>query len=398
MQVGKFLHKFVSNALPKVHKTRLNALVCTVSSLLDQGKLTLTALGRNMRGNALVKHKIKRVDRLLGNDNLIADKFYIYNQLANNILKNLTEAVIIVDWSGCCSQQRWILQASLAMSGRSIPIYKEVHPLALISNRTVEKNFLDKLYAIIPQNVSVTVVTDAGFKMPWFLAVRKLGWHYVGRLRSRIMFTFCGYIWHKISYFNDKITNKPIFLGLATLGKTSKLMQANIYAYKGLLKGRKWKRKKYTSNQSHPGRIIKYSKMHKDPWILATSLPGDLKWTRRVINIYRARMQIEQNFRDIKNQQWGFGFRDSKTKNIQRLEVLLLVGFIASIILWLIAIVAEAKKLHYGFQANTKRDGRALSLFSLGWQIIKHGLNGRCKITPEIAYRELVPCQMAGQL
>jgi len=397
MQVVKFLHKFVFNALPKVHKIRRNALICTVASLLDQGKLTLTALGRNMHGHALVKHKIKRVDRLLGNDNLIADKFYIYKQIANNILKNLTEAVIIVDWSGCCSQQRWILQASLAMSGRSIPIYKEIYPLALISNRAVEKNFLDKLHAIIPQNVSVTVVTDAGFKMPWFLAVRKLGWHYVGRLRSRIMISFCGYIWHKISYFNDKITNRATFLGLATLGKTSKLMQANIFAYKGLYKGRKWKRKKYSSN-SHPDKNIKYGRMHNEPWILATSLPGDLKLARRVINIYRARMQIEQNFRDIKNQQWGFGLRDSKTENIQRLEVLLLVGFIASIILWLIAIVAEAKKLQYGFQANTKRDGRTLSLFSLGWQIVKHGLNGRCKITPELAYKQLVPCQMGIQL
>jgi hypothetical protein len=153
-------------------------------------------------------------------------------------------------------------------------------------------------------------------------------------------------------------------------------MQANIYAYHGVAKGRKWKRKKYTSNQSHPGRIIKYSKMNKETWILATSLPGDLKWARRVINIYRARMQIEQNFRDVKNQQWGFGLRDSKTENMQRLEVLLLIAFIASIILWLIGIAAEAKNLHYEFQANTKRNGRVLSLFSLGWQIIKHGLGG----------------------
>src|SRR5690349_4001903 len=102
MQVTKLLHKFVSKSLPEVHKTRLNSLLCAVSSLLNQGKLTLTALGRNMGGDALVKHKIKRVDRLLGNDKLIGDKFYIYKQLANNILKNLSEAVIIVDWSGCC--------------------------------------------------------------------------------------------------------------------------------------------------------------------------------------------------------------------------------------------------------------------------------------------------------
>jgi hypothetical protein len=106
-------------------------------------------------------------------------------------------------------------------------------------------------------------------------------------------------------------------------------------------------------------------------------------------------MQIKQNFRDVKNQQWGFGLRDSKTENMQRLEVLLLIVFIASIILWLIGIAAEAKNLHYEFQANTKRNGRVLSLFSLGWQIIKHGLGGRCHISLEAAYDQLEPCQQA---
>jgi hypothetical protein len=29
----------------------------------------------------------------------------------------------------------------------------------------------------------------------------------------------------------------------------------------------------------------------------------------------------------------------------------------------------------------------------LGWQIVKHGTKGKCTITPEMAYRALVPCQ-----
>lgn len=391
MQVGKFLHKFIFNALPKVHQTRRNALICCVASLLDQGKLTLTALGRNMAGNSLVKHKIKRVDRLLGNDKLLADKFYIYKQLANNILKNLTEAVIIVDWSGCCSQARWILQASIAMNGRSIPIYTEVHPLARISNPKVEKDFLEKLYAIVPNNINVIVVTDAGFRAPWFKTVRQLGWHFVGRLRSRVMFNFGDGVWHKTTAFNGKIPTTPVHLGYAELGKTKKLMDANIFAYQGTHKGRKKIKRKYF-NEMHPDKHIKYGRANKEPWILATSLPGELEMARRVINIYRSRMQIEQNFRDIKNQRWGFGLRDSKTENMQRLEILLLIGFVASVILWLIGIVAESNKLHHGFQANTRRDGRTLSLFSLGWQILKHGLKGRCRIRLEDAYGLIEPC------
>ncbi len=173
-------------------------------------------------------------------------------------------------------------------------------------------------------------------------------------------------------------------MGDAELGKTVKLINANIYAYKNAYKGRKKKHRKYY-NDGHPDRNGKFSKSSREPWILATSLPDDLKMARRVINIYLSRMQIEQNFRDLKNQRWGFGLRDSRTENIKRLEILLLIGFIGSAVLWLIGIVAEANKLHYSFQANTKRNSRTLSLFSLGWQILKHGLNGRCKLQLETA-------------
>lgn len=213
MQVSSLLHKFVYKSLSEVHQYRRNALICTVSSLLDQGQLTLTALGRNMDGTALVKHKIKKVDRLLGNEKLNAEQFYVYRQIANNFLQHLSEAVIIVDWSGCCSQQRWILQASLAMSGRSIPIYMELHPLEKISNKNVEKDFLKKLHSIIPKHLKVIVVTDAGFKTPWFKEVQRLGWDFVGRLRSRIQFSFDRETWLKTTDFNGKICNNPSFLG-----------------------------------------------------------------------------------------------------------------------------------------------------------------------------------------
>jgi hypothetical protein len=394
MHLIKFLHNFVFNALPKVHKVRLDAIISTVSSLLHKGKLTLTALGQNMDGKAMVKHKIKRVDRLLGNKNIIAEKFYIYKELSGKLFKYLSEAIIIVDWSGCCSQQRWILQASLAMNGRSIPIYKEIHPLMHLSNVNIEKNFLSKLNDIIPKNVKIVIVTDAGFKSPWFKSVNQLGWDFVGRIRSRTQFSFDGNLWHKATDFNDIKNEMPIFLGNAVLGKTKILMSTNIYAYKSRQKGRKWKRKKYLSN-AYPDRQQKQSKSHKESWVLATSLKHGHTLAKRVVNIYRARMQVEQNFRDMKNQRWGFGLRDSKTENSNRLEILLLISFIATMVLWLVAIVAESKKLHHSFQVNTERGRRVLSLFSLGWQIIRHGLNGRCRMRLETAYREIGLCHKA---
>lgn len=374
MQLNRFLHTFVEKSLPKIHKIRLSSLLSAVHSLLDNGKLTLTSLGRNMTGAAYVKHKIKKVDRLLSNEKLLSERFYVYKELSGKILKSLQEAIIIVDWSGCCSQQRWILQASIVMSGRSIPLYKEIHPLKLISNPVVERDFLQSLYKIVPKHVRVVIVTDAGFRTPWFKQVRKLGWDFVGRVRGRTFLYFeCGDIL-QVRDFIGRLKNTPIFIGNSRLGANIEPMHASIYGYCSEPKGRKKRHRKYY-NDGHPDKNEKYGRANKEPWILATSLPGSKQYSRKIINIYKNRMQIEQNFRDLKNQRHGFGLRDSRTENIKRLEIMLLIAFIATLILWLIAATAERYNLHRRFQANTKNDGRAISLFFLGWQVIKHGIN-----------------------
>lgn len=55
MQVRTLLHNTLFNSLKNIHKTRLKALISTVASLLNQGKLTLIALDRNMGGESFVK-------------------------------------------------------------------------------------------------------------------------------------------------------------------------------------------------------------------------------------------------------------------------------------------------------------------------------------------------------
>lgn len=369
MQVKSFLHKFVSPALPNIHKIRLEALIDTTDSLLNESQLTLTDLGRHMRGKAKVKHKIKRVDRLLANRHLYTERFDIYQALAKRLFTHLNEALIILDWSGCCSQQRWILQASLVGNGRSIPIYREIHPISLISNTKIEKSFLDKLHKIIPETTNVIIVTDAGFRLPFLKYVVSLGWHFVSRIRAPLQLSFDCLKWHKIKEFDGKIDKSAEYLGRTYLGK-SQCWPVQLFGYQGELKGRKIYRKKYHANK-YPDKQIIYSRTHREPWLIASSLSGGKLIAKRVINIYKKRMQIEQNFRDEKNPRWGFGLRISRTENIQRLEILLLISFIATITLWLIGHLAEKQGLHRDFQANSYRHKRILSLFNLGIQVIR---------------------------
>lgn len=68
----------------------------------------------------------------------------------------------------------------------------------------------------------------------------------------------------------------------------------------------------------------------------------------------------------------GFSLSDSKTKDTDRFNSLLLIIAIATLGLWLIGAVAKQKNMQYQFQANTIRSRDVLSNVFLGWQVIHH--------------------------
>jgi hypothetical protein len=67
MHANQLCQKYFEKTPTTFHGSRKTALQVITSSLLNEAELTLTSLGRRMPGEAYVKHKIKRVDRFLGN-------------------------------------------------------------------------------------------------------------------------------------------------------------------------------------------------------------------------------------------------------------------------------------------------------------------------------------------
>jgi hypothetical protein len=124
MHAQQFLHKMLKKALTGVHQLRVESLLTLAEGLLCGSQLTVTDLGRHIRGRAKTKHKIKRADRLVGNPKLLMERRIIYQALCCYFFKVLKRIEILVDWSGCCSSKRHILQASIVYQGRAIPIYK----------------------------------------------------------------------------------------------------------------------------------------------------------------------------------------------------------------------------------------------------------------------------------
>lgn len=93
-----------------------------------------------------------------------------------------------VDGSDLTPDQRWHwLRASVAVNGRSITLYKEVHPQRGYGNRGVQRRFVSRLAQMLPAGCVPIVMTDAGFHSTWFKLVAEHGWSFVGRIRGRDM-------------------------------------------------------------------------------------------------------------------------------------------------------------------------------------------------------------------
>src|SRR5829696_310644 len=95
------LDRWLRRACPAIHAVRASAVVAVVEALVLGAKLALTSLGRNLRSRAFAKHCIKRVDRLLGNRHLHAERLDIYRAIAHWLLATTPRPIILIDWADC---------------------------------------------------------------------------------------------------------------------------------------------------------------------------------------------------------------------------------------------------------------------------------------------------------
>lgn len=370
MHTTHSIQKILKKSFSVTHDKRADSLIAAAESLLNGANLTVTSIGRYLPGDALEKSKIHRADSIVGNGQLYSDKLKLTKALVNSFFSNKTTLYLLIDWSGCCSDERHILQASIANNGlgRSQPIHSRIHGKSKGEWREAQKLFLEELSIIFSEiKANIVVITDAGFHASWFKDVRRLDWDYIGRVRGTVQLLLEGAIqWNTVDQLYQQATSSPKALGRATLGKEKRnSIDGELY----LIKKKRLGRKKPTNKKRYPDQEKQYEKMYKDPWLLISSIknPKALK----IIQAYGYRMQIEQNFRDIKNSNYGYGLEHSRTQDRMRLENLLFIALVATFMAFIIGLCAEKMQLHRDFQANTVRHRRTLSLVYLGirvWQ------------------------------
>ncbi|ALU44945.1 IS4 family transposase [Pseudoalteromonas rubra] len=362
------LHDMLRKNCPQIHARRLDSLMLATETLLDCNQLSLTELGRNMKGPVAAKHNIKRMDRLLGNTAMHNDRLAIYRFHARLICGANPMPILLVDWADVREQLRLMtLRASVSIQGRSMIVYERTFTFAQYNSPKSHQLFLDELACVLPDKCIPLIVTDAGYRNTWFRQVDKKGWFWLGRVRGKVTYQHKNSEnWHVNQALYPSATPRGRYIGEVKLGRKSPI-NCHLHLYKAKQKGRTDRRSSKAGR--HHTAQKSYRTGSKEPWLLATNLPADLFKPKRVVSLYAKRMQIEESFRDLKSPQYGMGLRHSKSRCPNRLDILLLLSLLATIILWWIGLYAQHSNWQRKFQANTIRERAVLSTVRLGKEV-----------------------------
>lgn len=365
MHAEKLLHRWLLNVLRGMHRKRVLALGAVMTGAFHGRRLTVTSLGRSLRGGAKEKHNIKRADRLLSNKHLHSERLGIYEAVSRELLGAMRQPVILIDWSDIDGRREFfLLRASTPVKGRSLTIYEEVHGRETREKRATHWKFLKQLQGILPEGTTPIIITDAGFRTLWFKQVRALGWDFVGRVRNRDKVKCTEkYGWNGAKSLYRRAKNVPILFHDVQLTESNPL-ECSLVLFKSKAKGRVHLGK--MGGKKRNGTSLVSSKRAREPWLLATSLNVSAD---RIVRLYALRMQIEESFRDLKCSRYGLSLYQNATYKIERLKILVLVGSLTATFAWLLGKAAKLAGKHRQFQANTVTHTSVLSLVFVGIRI-----------------------------
>jgi hypothetical protein len=374
MHALSIVQQLIRSCCPDVHASRVTAIIAAVGAAVRSRRLTLTELGRALIGAAYVKHSIKRIDRLLGNRHLAAERFELYRVIAHRVLGSIREPLIIVDWSDLTADRRWqLLRAAFPIGGRALTLYEEIHPLRRFANPHVHRAFLKRLHALLPQGVKPILLTDAGFRAPWFKAVNCMNWHWIGRIRNRdFLRPQLAPYWTGCKTLYARASRQPQALGCYQIVRSNPVL-CHLFLIKRLKKHRV--HKTIHGRRSRCNQSMKQASAQREPWLLAASPSLGHLPAAQIVDNFATRMQIEEAFRDLKSARYGMGFELNRSRSRERLAALLLIALLSFFVLWLIGQAALARNLQFRYQSNTRRARPVHSLFNLACLIVRRAID-----------------------
>jgi hypothetical protein len=321
----------VFNGVWKRHLVNLSLMIFAVSEV---GRLSVTAMGRALRGLTSPKHSIKRFDRFLSNTRF--DDRSAQESLLRAVVGGRPRVLIAVDWT---KYREWpALVASVVHRGRGIPVLWSVMDGRKLykSQNAFEHGFFKWLRSALPEGTRAIVLLDRGFK-------------------------------------RVELVKQLSRLGLDFVIRTGGKVQVRSPQYEGPVEGLVRRRGQVADvrdaalRQERPVRVRVvglWERGQREPWLLMTSLTQEP--VAELARMYGKRFRIEETFRDEKDARFGLYLGHVKVTRADRLERLMLIAALVHFLAMLIGAEARRRGLDRGFRANTVRDKATHSDFTLG--------------------------------
>jgi hypothetical protein len=337
--------------------------------VLRGGTVSLSAVALHLGHGIAFRHRLKSVDRLLGNPALHRMRTELYRRLAQHWLKDVRHWPIVVDRSDMTVDRRWqLLRGSVVVEGRSIALYEEVHPRKKLGNPKVQRAFLERLASFIPPGAQAIATTDAGFHAPRFEPIEERGWYFLGRIRGKNRLQFGENVpWIPARDFYRRAGTEACDLGAGLYVRSNPVAVRAVLA-KRPPKGRHAlniygrKRKGYTGTEC--------ARAAREPWLPVSSRGLTHPTAATLVGLYAQRMRIERSFRDTENARVGLGLETARSRSAPRFEMSLPLAHLASFVQRSVGESAKAQQLELQFTARRRAGRREISVPALGRRIL----------------------------
>lgn len=330
---------------PNMHKKRVKAIGRAVFGALHADRLMISKIGRSLAHltGSSPKHTIKAVDKLMGNEKFdLPECFQFYVPW---LVAHRPKMIVTLDWTEFCYTGHQTLSVNLVTKhGRATPLlWKSYEDTEIKGNRVrFEKSILKELKSYVPSLTKVIVLADRGFSNTSFFKfiAGELGWDYVIRIKNNM------HVYAKdgiLKYASDWVPKNGRILELADALVTEK-------------------------TQTKVGAMVFVKKRGmKDAWHIATTLKYRKDY---VVSLYSRRFTCEENFRDLKDDRFGSGLKETIVTTTARRDRLIMIHALTVIMLTLLGSVGEKMGYDRHLRANTSKQ-RTHSLYRQGKEYIK---------------------------
>lgn len=342
------IRRFIAQLLGEfVHKKRQETIAAMAAGGIASKSFVPAEIGRGIPGDAFEKHRIKRVDRFLNNENIDMEP------IARSIIlllasgdrrrytdKNRKRLGVAIDWSDFGDFK--VLTAAVVTTHRGMPFHFKVVDETETRLKVAEREFLEELKDICPSWIHFEILADRGFDDANFL----------------------------------KHVGEQCFSFVVRVCKDNSIRQDGEAAFKQLgdlpiERDRVYDLGEVDFTAAHRFRtrlVIVHDKNQKDAWFLSTNMLAPSG--RAIVWRYGRRFEIEESFKDLKDMRAGLHIGHVNLEKPERLTRLLIVAVLAYLFLVSAGLYGEKHNLQRRFQANTRKQ-RVLAVWRLGLRILR---------------------------